>query len=335
MARMKVASAALVGMLVVAGLGACGSSSSATSPQAVQSAFKTTANQSALQLTLSLQGKLSDFPSNGSSGLTSSQEQAILNSRLVLTVHAASGTTLANAGSGGELALSLQEGGNTLLQVRLVGSNLFAQVDIQQLTSAYGLDKGKAAQLRSELGQLGSRIGGLSALANGQWVSLNISTLGALVAAAGITLPSAPQLVARIVGSFFDSLAQGTNITSVGASKAQMTVNAQQLVTDLAQAVAATPGVSTFGKEISSLAQRAHAAVPANKSGKVIVTVSGGIVSNLNLSLNQFDTSQKLSGPVSADLAVAKSGAVSAPSGATPINIPQLVQALSRSSVNA
>ena len=293
----------------------------------MQSALKATANQSGLELTLSLQGNQSDFSNSSNSGLTSAQEQAILDSTLALTVHAAKGTSLADAGDGGEVALTLAESGNTLAELRVVGSTLFARVDFQKLTDAYGLDKGQVAQFRSQLQRLGSQVGGLSALNNGDWVSLDIKLIDQFAETAGVTLPSAPQLVGRIVGAFFNTLAQSTNISSTGDDKATMTVNAQQLVTALAQAVASTPGMSSLSKQVNSLSQRAHDAVPASKSANVVVTVGDGIVSNLGLPLNQFDTSNMLKGPVSANLAVAKAGAVSAPSGAVAINLPQLLRA--------
>ena len=148
-------------------------------------------------------------------------------------------------------------------------------------------------------------------------------------------MPSVPQLLGRVVGAFFNALAQSTNISPAGAGKAQMTVNAQQLVTALAQAVAATPGMSTLSGQINSLAERAHAAVPASRSANVVVTLGGGIVSNLELPLNQFDTSHAMKGPVSANMAVAKSGAVSAPSGAVAIDLPQLIHALQGASASS
>ena len=332
MRRTRVLAVAMVAVLAVAGLGACSSSKgSSASPSDVQSAFKATANQSVLQLKLSLSGSTSDFSNSGSSGLTQAQEQAILNSTLDMTVDAANGTTLANAGTGGEFEMSLDEGGNTLVDLRIVGQTLYAQVDIQGLTEAYDLDSTKVAKFQSELEQLGGQVGGLSALDKGQWVSLDINLIDQFAETTGITLPSAPQLVARIVGAFFNSLSNGTNIQSTGGNTATMTVNAQQLVTNLAQAVASTPGMSTLNKQVSSLAQRAQASVPADKSGTVAVTLGGGIVSNLGLSLNQFDTSKKLTGPVSLNMDVANGGSVSAPSGAVPINLAQLLHAFAGS----
>jgi hypothetical protein len=296
----------------------------------VQSTLKNTANQSGLQLTLSLQGSssvFSDNSGNGSSNLTAAQKQAILASQLVLTVHAAKGTKLANAGTGGELAFALNHAGQTLLEVREVDAKLYARVNIDKLTSTYGLDKGSVAQFRTQLEKLGKQVQGLQQLDNGQWVSVDVNVVNQFASAAGLTLPSLPQLVGRIVGAFFNELAQTDQIQPTQTRQAEITINAQQLVTALAQAVASTPGMSSLNKQASNLAQRAHNAVPANKSAKATVTVGNSIVSNLELGLNQFDTSHQMSGPASANLAVSNSANVSAPSGATPINLPQLIHA--------
>jgi hypothetical protein len=335
MRRPRVLAVLMAAALTAAGLGACSSSSHSASPQDVQSAFTATANQSSLQLKASFNGSTSDFSnSNGSGGLTQAQEQAILASTLQLTVNAADGTTLANAGTGGDVEMSLLEGTNTspLVDLRIVDQTLYAQVDIQGLTTAYGLDSKQVTKFRSELEQLGSQVGGLSALDTGQWVSVDIGLIDNFAKTTGITLPSAPQLVARIVGAFFNSLSKGTNIQSTGANTATMTVNAQQLITDLAGAVANTPGMSTLNKQASSLADRARASVPADKSGTVSVTLGSGIVSNLSLSLNQFDTSKQLTGQVSVNMDVAKGGSVSAPSGAVPVDLAKLLQVLEGSS---
>lgn len=323
----KMLSAIAGGALVAGSLAACGGNGSSTnSPQAVQSAANATANQSGLKLSASVKASPSDL--SGGSSPTPAQKQAIVNSTLALQVHAANGTTLANAGNGGEVDLSLAESGNTLAELRVVGSKLYAQVDIDKITSTYGLDRGSAARLHSRLQQLGSQVGGLSAFDRGQWVSVDLNLLNQLTQTAGITLPSVPQLVGRVVGSFFHSLGQSNNITPTGNGKAQIKVNAQQLVTSLAQAVSATPGMSSFGSQISGLSQRAHNAVPANNTGDVVLTTSGGILSNLDLSANQFDTSHHLKGPASVVMDVAKAGAVSAPSGATALNLSQLIHAL-------
>lgn len=319
-------------------LGACGNStSSSNKPQAVRSAFRATANQSELQLTLSLQGSPSSFSSNGSSTLTPAQERAILGSQIVLTVEAAKGTTLAHPGTGGELALALTQGGNTLVEIRVAGtpSTLYARVDLAKLTTAYGLDKGRVAQFRSQLQKLGKQVQGLQALDNGQWVSVDLNVLNQFASAAKITLPSAPQLVAGIVGAFFTALPQGANIQPVGTTQAQFAVNVQNLVSALANAIATTPGMSTLSNQVSSLAQRAKNAVPASKSANVTVTVSGGIISKVQLPLNQFDTSHKMTGPASANLGVSKAIPVSAPSGATTINLGQLVQAFEGHAVSS
>jgi len=314
---------------------ACGSSSTTVSPQSFQSAAKSTADQSGLKLTASLKASPADLSGNGTSNLTTAQKEAILASTLVLQVHAARGTTLANAGNGGEVDLSVAEKGDVLAEARIVGSMLYARVDLDKFASTYGLDRGRVAQLHSQLQRLESQVSGLGAFDRGQWVSVDISFLNQLAQTAGVTLPSVPQLLARVVGSFFNSLGQSNRITPTSGGRAQINVNAQQLVTSLAHAVSNTPGMSSFGSDISGLAQRAHDAIPASNAGDVVVTTGGGIVSNLDLGLNQFDTSHNMKGPASVGMAVAKAGAVSAPSGATALNLPQLIHVLQGSSAPA
>ena len=134
--------------------------------------------------------------------------------------------------------------------------------------------------------------------------------------------------MARIFGALFNTLAQSSSIQPIGSQQAQLTVNSQQLVSALAQAVSTTPGMSSLNQQTNNLTQRAHDAVPANKSATVNVTVGGTIISNLELPLNQFDTSHQLNGHASANFDVARSRSVSAPSGAVPINLGQLIHAL-------
>ena len=329
MADRRALTAIMATALALMLLAACGNSGNGgNTPQKVQAALRNTAKQSGVQVTLSLQASQSAFADNGSSTLTPAQEQAILDSQLAVTVQAAKGTSLANAGTGGELALALSHEGTPLAEIRIVGSTLYAQIDLDAFTSTYDLDQGKVAQFRSQLDKLGSQVAGLKALDSGKWVSIDIDLVDQFAETLGVTLPSAPQLVARIFGALFNTLAQSSSIQPIGSQQAQLTVNSQQLVSALAQAVSTTPGMSSLNQQTNNLTQRAHDAVPANKSATVNVTVGGTIISNLELPLNQFDTSHQLNGHASANFDVARSRSVSAPSGAVPINLGQLIHAL-------
>ena len=329
MAERRALTAIMATALALMLLAACGNSGNGgNTPQKVQAALRNTAKQSGVQVTLSLQASQSAFADNGSSTLTPAQEQAILDSQLAVTVQAAKGTSLANAGTGGELALALSHEGTPLAEIRIVGSTLYAQIDLDAFTSTYDLDQGQVAQFRSQLDKLGSQVAGLKALDSGKWVSIDIDLVDQFAETLGVTLPSAPQLVARIFGALFNTLAQSSSIQPIGSQQAQLTVNSQQLVSALAQAVSTTPGMSSLNQQTNNLTQRAHDAVPANKSATVNVTVGGTIISNLELPLNQFDTSHQLNGHASANFDVARSRSVSAPSGAVPINLGQLIHAL-------
>jgi hypothetical protein len=100
-------------------------------------------------------------------------------------------------------------------------------------------------------------------------------------------------------------------------------------VAALVHALAGTPGMSSFKNQLGSLNNLSG--VP-NKTVQLNLTVANGIVSSLELPLNQFQTSSSSSGPSSLKLDVSPSGAVSAPSGATAINLPQLLHAAASSS---
>jgi hypothetical protein len=263
--------------LTSAGVTACGSA--ANSPKDAPGALRADATKSGIQMTLTAEGNEASIPDNNS-GLTAAQKQAILNSSLVLTVHAANGTNLSNAGSGGEMSLALQEGGQTLGQFEVVGQMLYLKVNISQIASAYQLNKGRAAKSSSELQQLAPQVPGLSALEAGNWTSIDLNVVNQFTQTLGITLPSVPQMAARLVAAFFNALAEGTPSAANGTT--QVDVSAQNLVTALAQSIsatlAATPGMSKYANDVT--AAEGHLQLQG-QSGEVQVTSSGGPVTAL------------------------------------------------------
>ena len=325
MIRNKIVGATLVAGLAVAGLAACGSTTTArtaSTPASIQGALKATPNQSGLRLTVTVKGSPAAFAGGH---LTAAQKQAILASSLVLTVHAANGSTLANTGTGGQVALALVEGGSQLAQLEEVGSTIYARVDISGIASAYHVDPQAVARIRGLLGRYSSQVSALRALEQGRWISLDLGAIQPLAQAAGITVPSVPQLSARLTTSIFNLLAQGANAATTGSGQGQVTVNVHQLITTLAQTLTSSSGLAKLSPQISGLAQKAEQAVPADLTAKVDVTASGGTVSNLQVPLNQFDTAHHLKGQVSVNVAVASANPIGAPSGAVPVDLGQLM----------
>ena len=318
----SLAGALLAVGLTCAGVTACGTASN--SPKDAPTALRADATKSGLELTLTAQGNEASIPDNNS-GLTTAQKQAILNSSLVLTVHAATGTNLSNAGTGGEVSLAVDEGGQTMGQLEIVGQILYIKVDISRIASAYQLDKGQAAKFTSELQQLAPQVPGLGALSAGNWTSIDLGVVNTFTQTLGVTLPSVPQMVARLAAAFFDALAQGTPSAANGTT--QVNVSAQSLLTALGQSISATldatPGMSKYANKVNSAESRLNL---AGQSGNVQVTTSGGSVSALKLPLNQFD--KTITGPVSLNMTVASAGPIAAPSGATPIDLSKLIHAV-------
>jgi hypothetical protein len=319
----KIVGASLAIGLGLTGLAACGTTTATTTsaPPSVASALKSTINQTGAQLTVTLKGRTSAL---SGSELTAAQKQAILASSLVLTVHAAKGTTLAHAGDGGSAALSLSEGGSQLAQLKVLGSTIYARLDTRKIASTYGLDAGAVARFRGTLQRYSSQVSALQALADGRWVSLDLGSIQPFAQAMGMTLPSVPQLASGLVASLFDALAQGTS-TTTATGRDQITVSVGQLVKALGQAVASDPGLAKLSPQIGSIVQKLEQAVPANKTANVAVTVTGGTVSNLAVPLNQFDSAHHLKGPLSVNVAVAPAGPVTAPSGAVAVDLGQLM----------
>jgi hypothetical protein len=309
--------------MALTGLAACGSATTTRSFQSAAGAVRAIANQPGAQFTVTIKGGPSAF---SGSDLTTAQKQAILASSLVLDVHAANGTTLATAGNGGEVALGLTEGGARLAQLEEVGSTLYARVDLARIASTYQLDPSAVAHLRGFLSRYSAQVGGLRALASGQWVSLNLGAIAAFAQAAGITLPSVPQLASQLVSAFLNAVADGTAASSATSAQQQITVNVRHLVTSLTDTIAAVPALSKLSPQIARMAQKAQQAVPSAQTAIVGVTLQGGTVSNLQLPLNQFEP--RLNGPVSINVAVAPASAIKPPSGAVAIDLGQIIRVL-------
>jgi hypothetical protein len=329
--RNKIVGATVVAGLAVSGLAACGSTTTArtaSAPVSVQGALRATPNQSGLRLTVTVNGDPATFTGGR---LTAAQKQAILASSLVLTIHAGDGRTLANADTGGQAALALENGGSQLAQLEEVGSTAYAKVDISKIASVYHLDPQDVARFRALLGRYSSQVSALRALEQGRWISLDLGAIQPLAQAAGMTLPSIPQLAAGLTTTVFNVLAEGATPATAGSGPSQVTVDVHRLITALAHALTATSGLAKLSPQIGDLAQKAEQAVPSNTFAKVDVTVIGGTVSNLRIPLNQFDTARHLNSQASVNVAVAPANTVAAPSGAVPVNLGQLLGLIGQS----
>lgn len=333
MPRKKTLGAALAAVLALAGVAGCGSTSASSPSQAVSDALQADLNQNTLQMVVRMQGTVSDFQLNSqSSGLTPSQQQAVLNSHLVVTVHGAGSTPVGkvSATSGNNaIDVALVDGSDNLADLRYIGDNLYMRVDIPKLTSDYSLNKGSVATFRGELQAVASQISAVGALNNGQWVSINVAQAESLAASqlhvSSALLPHLnPGELIQVVDSVLTGLQHNSKVTAGSSSgQYQMTVNDKGMASTLGQAVSSAPGVSAI-PNVGNL-QKSVAGISSTSTTKVDVTVSNGKVTQLSLPVSQFG---KVKGNGQVVVAISTTGSVSAPSGATPVNLSQVASVI-------
>lgn len=306
----------------------------------VTNAVKKLGNEQGLQLVLHLDGSASAFGSK--SNLTSAQKQAILNSQVIFAVNTGNGKSLTQAAAAnknsssavpsGDFQLALKNNGSNLGTFEVInGKTLYARVDIHQVTTTYGIDAGKAMQFEQELQAASAQVPGLDALNAGQWVSVDLTPLlqleqqsqgSSTTTGSGLS----PASEAQAVTAFLQAFQQNSQITKVGSAnggtKYQAVVKEKQLVNSLGQSLQAVPGLGSRAAGLN------NNNIPAGQTVTVDVTVKNGEVSELQLPLNQFDTTHDLNGPLTLSLDVSPSGAISAPQGAKPINVQQIISGL-------
>lgn len=305
-------------------LAACGSSTAtppASPSKTVNNAFSADFNQPGLRATI----RLATTPAvlrNGSH-LSEQQAQAILASRVVLSVHGPGSASLSSGKQGGSAELTLVKSGTTLVDLRFVNTEAYARADLSGLASAYGFGQ----QSFAALGQLSSRVPALGALAAGKWISVNLKSVMQQLSSMGMTTSSTtPAERTRVLNAVHNLLVHSEKVTGSGQHYV-LTFNDRAVVQQLGGVLAAVPGASAL-PQASKLSQAANR-IPASRVTTLNATVNSGRVTRLSLPLNQFDTQKSLTGRASIDMALASAGPVAAPSGATPLDISQLIHMFS------
>lgn len=313
-----------------------GGGSSADASAAVVKAVTKLGNEQGIQLGLHMDGQASAFGSN--SDLTTSQQQAILNSRVLFAVNTGNGKSLvqdassANTASntpGGDVQIALTNKGANLGTLEVInGKTAYARVDIHQFTDTYGLDQGSVQQFESELQQASSQVPGLSALQAGKWVSVDLAPLLQLEQQSGGSSSSgnmnlSPATAGKVISGFLQAFEHNSTVTktgsALGGTEYQAVVKEKGFASSFGQTIQSIPGL---GADATGMTDNN---IPANQTLTLNIVVKNGEVSEVELPLNQFDTNHELNGPITLGLDVAPTGAISAPSGATPVDISQFL----------
>jgi hypothetical protein len=314
--------AAGLGMATLAGCGGSGTAPAGGATRTVDNALQADINQPGLRMTVTFRGAPAAITAPG---LSTAQKQALLHTQVVVTAHGAGSTPVsqvpANSGSNA-FALTLANSGTDLLDVRYIGDQLYLRANLNQLTSDYQLAGAAVTRLKAELVQVSAVVTAARALADDQWVSLDVPAAEGLIAnqvhVSAALLPHLnPGELIQIVVATFTGLEHNTTATST-ANPYQLAVNKKGVATTVSQALASAPGVSLI-PGIASV-RSAAGGIPSSATARLTATVTGGRVTRLEAPAGQFAKGYN----VTAVVAIATAGGVAVPPGATPVDLSQV-----------
>ena len=238
----------------------------------------------------------------------------------------------------------LSIGSSTPVEFRYVDQAVYLRADLHQLLTDVGQPASKADAVTRMLPQIETYVPGITALGQGRWVELSHASIQSLAptlkgleqqgASSGGTTPAAfQQSMLKLRSEIVGALQSNSTFTHVGTSGGRehyaVTVQLHNLVATVAPELESTfgslPGV---GSKISGLGAMA-ARVPAGRTAVIDTYISGNQLTEADLDINQFaPAGQKAGFPVPIRMAIG-SASISAPSGATELDVSKLPGLLS------
>ena len=311
-------STALATLVTVAGLVGCGGSSGGSG--SVKGDVLTSVDSIATADRLTTTIRLDTTPAAlqtlaQSSGTT-------LSNRLASAIAGAT-IVIERAKSGGGSALDIQAGagGATLIELRAVDKTLFLRGDVRGILALAGKPK-VYANLKAQTKTMPSFV---QAAVTGQWVSLPAATLDSLATLTGGAPPSkAPGNGPKLLGDLKRAMDKDMTVTKAGTDSRGthyvLHADTKSLADDLRSSLSdSLPGGSAIGQRVPTNVKHQKFSFDA--------WVKDGSLSELTINLLQFGDTSKVPAGTTLPLSITfvKSGTdISAPTGATPVDLTQL-----------
>jgi hypothetical protein len=269
---------------------------------------------------------------NGHDGPTPQQAKAIATDRIVFEMVAPAGKTLADAAAspasnrGGAFAIRLQSPTASYFSFLVVDRSLYAQIDLKYF---FGLG-GALNQYRALVHRSASLPPFVQAALAGRWVSLPAATLQALEgflkgASGGQLNTPAPSRIRAIENTALTTLLRNLTVarTATGSTD-HLTITANVRRVLQREYDALFPQLGTLSQSFQAIPRPQFGKVP-DRNVVLDADVTNGALSTLTLNTGQFSKSIPFSLPVTASFT--RGGApITAPSGATPIDLSQIEQ---------
>ncbi len=335
-----------VGVLSASSLAACSTLAKLTTKQAVGNSLSTLQDQSSISLAFSVGLTPSQITqladAHGGSGIPPQVAQTLSESSIVLSFATGSGEELKSKQTekdhSDRVDFGLKIGSSMPVEIRYVGQALYARVQLTQLLSDFGQGPSTAAGLQSALQKGNQYVPGLDALGQGKWVSVTKASLAPLLAifkqlessALGKSSvsqyrTSALQLVGDLKTAFRDNATYTNAGTSGGRTKYDVSVALQSLIqqagTALQTFMGSLPGV---GNKISN-ADISKAASHVPSQAQLQLYVKNNRAEEVDVDINQFlPAKDKAPFQIPVRLVIGQPGTISAPSGATQLDLSKI-----------
>jgi hypothetical protein len=335
--------------LVVA---SCGSVSKVSTTRAVSDSFTNLGKQSEISVTVSLGVTPSQLQQIDST-ISSAEAQAISTGSIFLNVQSGHGEALNSkqfrTDSDTSFALGLRIGSTVPIELRYVAQNLYLRADVAGLLQSVGAPAATAENWTKALNSLDQYVAGLSALGQGKWVEVSHSSLSQLgqmlqqsssSSAGGSTTPNQSQIVNAIEKLRTDLVAafqnnstyedMGTNSNGVTHYQATLQVQGfvQQAGAALSNDLGSLPGASAITGKLGGSVGKATSKVSTTQTAVFDLYVQNNTAQEVDVDLNQFAGKNKVSFPVPLKVVFGSSPTISAPVGATTLELSGLAQIL-------
>lgn len=311
------AAAGLAAILTAAGCGG-GSSGTDSSPKGeLVSGVNALSDADALTTTLRLDttsAKLQALAKHGGDSLSKQAADAITSARVVIETK----------GSGKDKTFALRgvEGNDTLVDLRVVDDTLYLQADLQAVF-ALAHKQNILANLKAEVAHLPAFVKGF---VNGDWVSLNGTALSAIAGQFGAgTASAAPSAGPKLLADLRDIVNRDVTVTRQGSDARGdhllLSGDTRTLANDVREALArSVPGGSALAGKVDGKN------LPSRRI-TVDAWVKDGALSVLSLDLAQFADKGEVPAGTTLPITLTfqrSGGDISAPDGATPVDLTQL-----------
>jgi hypothetical protein len=308
----------------------------------VSDSFANLGKQSDISLTVSL-GVSADQLQQIDHTISSAEAQAISTGSLFLYVQSGHGEALNSTqfrtDADNRVALGLHIGSSTPIELRYVGQNLYIHADVAGLAKILGAPPGTGTQFINELHAAGQ-------YAQGKWVEISqasLAQLGAMLkqssGTGGSTAPDQSQIVTAIgklrddlVTAFKNNATYKDMGTTNGVTHYQATLQVRDFVQQAGSALSndlgALPGASMITGKLGDSIGKAASNISATQTAIIDLYVQNDTAQEISVDLNQFAGKDKVSFQVPLKVVFGSSPTITAPAGATPLDLSELLQLL-------